>query len=203
VQFDAIVVGAGVGGLYAIFRLRQLGLRVRAFEAGLASAARGIGTVIQVPLRRQSMEYSYSFSDEPQQEWHWPSAARPEILRYINYVVDRYDLYATSSSTLGSRKRRSIVGRRSDSKDDKGHRDRTLHQRPVIFRRLDAELPRLERFRELVSYRLGHTTERLQRIATASNRLSGPVDTPHRKQATHLYVFSEQRIPACSRATRR
>ena len=93
--FDAIVVGAGVGGLYAIHRLRKLGLKVRAFEAG--SGVGGTWYWNRYPGCRcdvESMEYSYSFSDELQQEWHWPEryGTQPEILRYINHVADRFDL---------------------------------------------------------------------------------------------------------------
>jgi cyclohexanone monooxygenase len=72
-KFDAIVVGAGVGGLYAIHHLRELGLKVRAFEA--AGGAGGTWYWDRYPGCRcdvESMEYSYSFSDELQQEWHWP-----------------------------------------------------------------------------------------------------------------------------------
>jgi len=94
-KFDAIVVGAGVGGLYAIHRLRKLGLKVRAFEAG--SGVGGTWYWNRYPGCRcdvESMEYSYSFSDELQQEWHWPEryGTQPEILRYINHVADRFDL---------------------------------------------------------------------------------------------------------------
>ena len=94
-KFDAIVVGAGVGGLYAIYRLRKLGLKVRAFEAG--GGVGGTWYWNRYPGCRcdvESMEYSYSFSDELQQEWHWPEryGTQPEILRYINHVADRFDL---------------------------------------------------------------------------------------------------------------
>src|SRR5215210_4803389 len=92
---DAIIVGAGVGGLYAIYRLRKLGLKVRAFEA--ASGVGGTWYWNRYPGCRcdvESMEYSYSFSDELQQEWHWPEryGTQPEILRYINHMADRFDL---------------------------------------------------------------------------------------------------------------
>jgi len=95
VKFDAIIVGAGVGGLYAIYRLRKLGLRVRAFEAG--AGVGGTWYWNRYPGCRcdvESMEYSYSFSDELQQEWHWPEryGTQPEILRYINHAADRFDL---------------------------------------------------------------------------------------------------------------
>ena len=94
-KFDVIVVGAGVGGLYAIYRLRKLGLTVRGFEAG--GGVGGTWYWNRYPGCRcdvESMEYSYSFSDELQQEWHWPEryGTQPEILRYINHVADRFDL---------------------------------------------------------------------------------------------------------------
>jgi len=93
--FDAIIVGAGVGGLYAIHRLRELGLRVRAFEAG--GGVGGTWYWNRYPGCRcdvESLEYSYSFSAELQQEWHWPEryGTQPEILRYLNHVADRFDL---------------------------------------------------------------------------------------------------------------
>jgi cyclohexanone monooxygenase len=94
-RFDAIIVGAGVGGLYAIYRLRKLGLSVRAFEA--ANGVGGTWYWNRYPGCRcdvESMEYSYAFSSELQQEWHWPEryGTQPEILRYINHVADRFDL---------------------------------------------------------------------------------------------------------------
>ena len=94
-KLDAIIVGAGVGGLYAIHRLRKLGLKVRAFEAG--GGVGGTWYWNRYPGCRcdvESLEYSYSFSDELQQEWHWPEryGTQPEILRYINHVADRFDL---------------------------------------------------------------------------------------------------------------
>jgi cyclohexanone monooxygenase len=94
-EFDAVVVGAGVGGLYAIYRLRKLGLKVHAFEAG--DGVGGTWYWNRYPGCRcdvESLEYSYSFSEELQQEWHWPEryGTQPEILRYINHVADRFDL---------------------------------------------------------------------------------------------------------------
>ena len=94
-EFDAIIVGAGVGGLYALHRLRALGLNVRVFEAG--SDVGGTWYWNRYPGCRcdvESMEYSYSFSDELQQEWQWPEryGTQPEILRYINHVADRFEL---------------------------------------------------------------------------------------------------------------
>ena len=94
-EFDAIIVGAGVGGLYALHRLRGLGLSVCVFEAG--GDVGGTWYWNRYPGCRcdvESMEYSYSFSTELQQEWNWPEryGTQPEILRYINHVTDRFDL---------------------------------------------------------------------------------------------------------------
>ena len=94
-QYDAIVVGAGVGGLYVLHKLRALGLRVRVFEAG--GDVGGTWYWNRYPGCRcdvDSMEYSYSFDDTLQQEWKWPEryGTQGEILKYVNHVADRFDL---------------------------------------------------------------------------------------------------------------
>ncbi len=94
-ELDAIVVGAGFAGLYALYRLRTMGLRAQILEAGADIG--GTWFWNRYPGARcdvESLEYSYSFSDELQQEWVWPDrfAAQPDILRYINHVADRLDL---------------------------------------------------------------------------------------------------------------
>lgn len=93
--FDAIVVGAGIAGLYALHRLRQLGMSVRVYEAG--SGVGGTWFWNRYPGARcdiESLEYSYSFSDDLQQEWKWPEryGTQAEILRYIDHVAERFDL---------------------------------------------------------------------------------------------------------------
>jgi len=95
VELDAIVVGGGLAGIYALYRLRKLGLKARAFEAG--SGIGGTWFWNRYPGARcdvESMEYSYAFDDDLQQEWSWPEryGTQPEILRYINHVADRFDL---------------------------------------------------------------------------------------------------------------
>jgi cyclohexanone monooxygenase len=94
-HFDAVIVGAGFAGLFMLHRLRGLGLSARVFEAG-----GGIGGTWywnRYPGARcdvESMDYSYSFSEELQQEWHWTEryASQPEILTYVEHVADRFDL---------------------------------------------------------------------------------------------------------------
>src|SRR5919108_3837986 len=92
---DAIIVGAGFGGLYALHRLRQLGLRARVFERG--DGVGGTWYWNRYPGARcdvESLDYSYSFSPELEQEWEWTERypTQPEILRYLNHVADRFDL---------------------------------------------------------------------------------------------------------------
>ena len=94
-DFDAVVIGAGVSGLYQLYRLRELGLRVRVFEAGT-----GVGCTWywnRYPGARfdsESWTYGYSFSQELLDEWDWEEhfAAQPETERYLNYVADKFDL---------------------------------------------------------------------------------------------------------------
>ena len=94
-EYDALVVGAGFAGLYMLHRLREMGLRTRVVEAG--TDVGGTWYWNRYPGARcdvESMEYSYQFSEELQQEWEWTEryATQPEILRYINHVADRFDL---------------------------------------------------------------------------------------------------------------
>ncbi|HEV8616742.1 MAG TPA: NAD(P)/FAD-dependent oxidoreductase [Methylomirabilota bacterium] len=94
-RLDAVIVGAGFAGLYMLHRLRGLGLSAWVFEAG--SGVGGTWYWNRYPGARcdvESMDYSYSFSDELQQEWRWSErySAQPEILKYINHVADRFDL---------------------------------------------------------------------------------------------------------------
>lgn len=92
---DAVVVGAGFAGLYALHRLRSQGLSVRVFEA--AREIGGTWYFNRYPGARcdvESVDYSYSFSTELEQEWDWSEkyATQAEILRYINWVADKLDL---------------------------------------------------------------------------------------------------------------
>jgi cyclohexanone monooxygenase len=94
-DYDVVVVGAGFAGMYMLHRLRGLGLSARVFEAG--SGVGGTWFWNRYPGARcdvESMEYSYQFSDELQQEWEWTEryATQPEILDYANHVADRFEL---------------------------------------------------------------------------------------------------------------
>jgi cyclohexanone monooxygenase len=93
--YDVVVVGAGFAGMYMLHRLRGQGLSVRVYEQG--GDVGGTWYWNRYPGARcdvESMQYSYSFSNELQQEWDWSEryAPQPEILRYANHVADRFKL---------------------------------------------------------------------------------------------------------------
>jgi cyclohexanone monooxygenase len=92
---DVLVVGAGFAGMYAVHRFRNQGLRVLVLEAGSDVGGtwywnRYPGARCDVP----SLEYSYGFSPELEQEWDWPEvfSAQEDILQYANHVADRFNL---------------------------------------------------------------------------------------------------------------
>ncbi|HUN50090.1 MAG TPA: NAD(P)/FAD-dependent oxidoreductase, partial [Candidatus Sulfotelmatobacter sp.] len=92
---DVVIIGAGMSGLYQLYCLRQLGMRVRLFEAG--TGVGGTWYWNRYPGARfdsESYSYAYSFSRELLEEWNWSEhfAAQPETLRYLNHVTDKFDL---------------------------------------------------------------------------------------------------------------
>jgi cation diffusion facilitator CzcD-associated flavoprotein CzcO len=94
-DFDAIIIGAGVSGLYQLYKLRELGLKARVFEAG--TGVGGTWYWNRYPGARfdsESWTYGYSFSQELLEEWDWEEhfAGQPETERYLNYVADKFDL---------------------------------------------------------------------------------------------------------------
>src|SRR5262245_16187372 len=94
-HFDVAVVGAGLGGVYAVHRFSQQGLKVMAFEK--AAEIGGVWNYNRYPGARvdvDSIEYCYSFSAELYREWRWSEryASQPELLAYLNHVIDRFGL---------------------------------------------------------------------------------------------------------------
>ena len=95
-EFDVVIVGAGFAGLYMLHRSRDLGLSTLVLEAG--GGVGGTWFWNRYPGARcdvESMQYSYQFSEELQQDWEWTEryAGQPEILRYLEHVTDRFDLW--------------------------------------------------------------------------------------------------------------
>lgn len=112
---DAIVIGAGVAGLCALYRLREAGLAVRVFERG--SDVGGVWHWNRYPGARfdsESYTYCYSFSPELLEEWDWRErfAAQPEVLGYLTHVANRFDL--RQHITFGA----SVVSAHYDGNDD-------------------------------------------------------------------------------------
>ena len=94
-DFDAIIIGAGMSGMYQLYRLREQGMRVRVFEAG--TGVGGTWYWNRYPGARfdsESYSYGYSFSQELLEEWDWSEhfAGQPETERYLNHVADKFDL---------------------------------------------------------------------------------------------------------------
>jgi cation diffusion facilitator CzcD-associated flavoprotein CzcO len=94
-KYDAVIVGAGVSGLFMFYKLRNMGLSVLVIEksdqlGGTWNWNRYPGARCDIP----SLEYSYQFDEDLQQEWNWSEkySAGPEILEYLNHVADRFDL---------------------------------------------------------------------------------------------------------------
>ena len=92
---DVAIIGAGFSGLHMIYKLRSMGMKIRAFETGDGVGGTwywnrypGCGSDIE------SLEYSYGFSEDLQQEWRWSKRypPQPEIEKYLNHVADRFDL---------------------------------------------------------------------------------------------------------------
>jgi cation diffusion facilitator CzcD-associated flavoprotein CzcO len=94
-HYDAIIIGAGVTGLYQLYSLRKLGISVHVFEKG--SGVGGTWYWNRYPGARfdsESYTYGYSWSEEVLQEWNWTEhfSPQPETLRYLNFVADKFDL---------------------------------------------------------------------------------------------------------------
>ena len=208
----AVIVGAGFGGLYMLHRLRGLGIPARIFEA--AEDVGGTWYWNRYPGARcdvESMQYSYSFSEELQQEWQWSErfASQPEILRYARHVADRLDLRRdirfntrVTSAVFDEATRRWAV------ETDRG--DRISAQYCIMATGcLSAaklpEIPGIESFRGK-TYHTGtwphegvdFTGQRVAVIGTGSSAIQSiPVIA---EQAGHLTVF--QRTPNFSIPTR-
>jgi len=202
---DVVVVGAGFAGMYMLHRLRQLGLSVRVIEAG-----RDVGGTWywnRYPGARcdaESIEYSYSFCDELQQDWRWTEryATQPEILRYAMHVADRFEL--RRDITFDTRVTRAQYDEHQDVwvvETDKGE---SICARFFIMATGCLSVPRTPEIegRDLFSgaqYHTGHWPHEPvdfsgQRVAVIGTGSSGIQSIPMiARQAEHVYVF--QRTP--------
>ncbi|GGJ70548.1 flavin-containing monooxygenase [Streptomyces brasiliensis] len=211
-KIDAIIVGAGIAGLYQLYKLRELGMNIRVLEAG--DDVGGTWYWNRYPGARcdvESLSYSYSFSPELEQEWTWTERypAQPEILRYINHVAERFDL--RKDITFGTRVVSAVYDEAiqrwlvdTDTGESIDSQFLIMATGCLSASKLP-EVPGLERFQG-PTYHTGHwphegvdfTGMRVGVIGTGSSSVqSTPIIA---EQAAELTVF--QRTPAYSLAAR-
>lgn len=200
-DYDVVIVGAGLAGLYTLHRLRDLGMTARAYEAG--SDVGGTWFWNKYPGARcdvESLEYSFSFSDDLQQEWRWLEryGTQPEILRYTNHVADRFDLrrdiqFNTRVTTAVFDEKNNLWTLETDGGD-------RVTARFCIMASGNLSTPRVPDFKGVESFRgkwyhsglwpaeeVDFTGLRVGVVGTGS---SGVQMIPHiAKQAKHLHVF--------------
>jgi cyclohexanone monooxygenase len=204
-ELDVAIIGAGLGGLYALYRMHGLGLKAKAFEAG--SGVGGTWFWNKYPGARcdiESLEYSYSFSEELQQEWSWPEryATQPQILNYVNHVADRFDL--RRDVVLNTRITEAVFDPASSLWTLTSSTGDTIVARFCIMATGNLSTPRVPDFKGIETFEgkwyhtgmwpaegVDFTGQRVGVIGTGS---SGIQMIPNiARQAAHLYVF--QRTP--------
>src|SRR5436190_12472535 len=203
--YDVVVVGAGFAGMYMLHKLRGLGLSVRVYEQG--GDVGGTWYWNRYPGARcdvESMQYSYSFSDELQQEWDWSEryAPQPEILKYANHVADRFNL--RSDIQLNTRVDRAVFDESASTWQVTTSERKTVRAKFVVLATgclSNARMPDIKGLSEFKGkvYHTGHwphepvdfTGQRVAVIGTGSSGIqSVPVIA---EQASQLTVF--QRTP--------
>jgi cyclohexanone monooxygenase len=199
--YDAVVVGAGFAGMYMLHRLRGLGFSARVYEQG--DGVGGTWYWNRYPGARcdvESMQYSYSFSDELQQQWDWSEryAPQPEILKYANHVADRFDL--RRDIQFSTRVERAVFDEAANLWSVTTSQGDTVTARHVILATgclSNARMPDIKGLKEFKGevYHTGHwphqpvdfTGKRVAVIGTGSSAIqSVPVIAD---QASHLTVF--------------
>jgi cyclohexanone monooxygenase len=153
-QLDVVIVGGGLAGLYAIHRLRKLGLKVRAYEAG--SGIGGTWFWNRYPGARcdvESLEYSYSFDEQLQQDWKWPEryGTQPEILKYINHVADRFDL--RRDVQLNTRIKSAVFDGKANEWVVKTDTGEEIHARYCVMAAGNLSTPRVPDFKGLKDFK--------------------------------------------------
>ena len=199
--YDAVVVGAGFAGMYMLHRLRGLGFSVRVYEQG--DGVGGTWYWNRYPGARcdvESMQYSYSFSEELQQGWDWSEryAPQPEILKYANHVADRFDL--RRDIQFSTRVERAVFDESTNLWSVTTSQGNTVTARHVILATgclSNARMPDIKGLKDFKGevYHTGHwphhpvdfTGKRVAVIGTGSSGIqSVPVIA---EQASHLTVF--------------
>jgi cyclohexanone monooxygenase len=202
---DAVIVGAGFAGLYMLHRLRGLGFSTRLYEA--AGDVGGTWFWNRYPGARcdvESMEYSYSFSDDLQRDWRWTEryASQPEILSYLNHVAERFDL--RRSIRFETRVTAAIFDESSDRWNIETDRGEQVSAKFCVMATgclSAAKLPEIKGMATFMGrrYHTGHwphegvdfTGQRVGVIGTGSSAIQSIPEIA--RQASQLFVF--QRTP--------
>ena len=204
-NYDAIIVGAGFAGMYMLHKLRGQGLSVKVFETG--SGVGGTWFWNRYPGARcdiDSLEYSYQFSEELQQDWHWPErySAQPDILEYANHVAERFDL--RKDIQFNTRVENSIYNENSKNWSVTTDDGKTQAAQFCImatgclsstntpdFKGLDSFKGKTYHTGKWPHEKVDFTGKRVGIIGTGSSAIQAIPEIA--KQAGHLYVF--QRTP--------
>ena len=200
-RFDVVIVGAGFAGLYALHKLRGLDLKLKCYEAG--DGVGGTWYWNRYPGARcdvESLEYSYSFSDDLQQDWEWPErfSAQPDILKYANHVADRFDL--RRDIQFNTRVSSAVFDKTSNLWTVTTHQGDVVQARFCIMASGNLSLPRVPDFKGIESFKgkwyhtgqwpkepVDFTGKRVGVIGTGSSAIQLiPVVA---EQARHLTVF--------------
>jgi cation diffusion facilitator CzcD-associated flavoprotein CzcO len=205
---DVLIVGAGWAGMMALYRMRQLGLRAHIIEA--AGDVGGTWYWNRYPGARcdvESIHYSYSFSEELQQEWTWTEryAAQPELLAYARHVADRFGL--RQDITFNTRVDSAVFNGQDNTWTVRTDAGATLTARfcimatGVLSAPKPLDIPGLESFSGEVyntyDWPEGGVNFTGKRVAVIGTGSSGIQTIPEVAQdAEHLYVF--QRTPSYS-----
>ena len=200
-DLDVLVIGGGLSGLYTLYRMRGLGLKAHAYEAG--SGLGGTWFWNRYPGCRcdiESLEYSYSFSPELEQDWHWPEryGTQPQILEYIEHVADRFDL--RKDVTLNTRVQTSTFDSTANLWTITTDTGETVSAPYLVMATGNLSTPRVPDFPGLDGFKGDFYHTGLwphegvdftgQRVAVIGTGSSGVQSIPHiAEQAKHLHVF--------------
>ena len=206
---DVLIIGAGVSGLYQLYRLRQIGLNARSFEAG--GGVGGTWYWNRYPGARfdsESYSYAYSFSEELLQEWDWTEhfSGQPENEKYLNFVADKFKL--KPHIRLNSRIKSAIYDEKANRWDvttEDGHRARAqyvISAVGILSATHMPNIPGIETFKGQSFHTSRWPHEKVdftgKRVGVIGSGATAVQLIPHvAKEAKHLTVFQRTANYCC------
>ena len=208
-EMDVLIIGAGVSGLYQLYRLRQIGLNARSFEAG--GGVGGTWYWNRYPGARfdsESYSYAYSFSEELLQEWDWTEhfSGQPENEKYLNFVADKFKL--KPHIRLNSRIKSAIYDAKANRWDvttEDGHRARAqyvISAVGILSATHMPNIPGIETFKGQSFHTSRWPHEKVdftgKRVGVIGSGATAVQLIPHvAKEAKHLTVFQRTANYCC------